>query len=152
MKNKVYQEIASRFNARTNCEKRNNTEWHSKHEDAIDLLCKNFLPSGSGVNCGTKFDYDTSKDDKLVFIASYHHMNESGYYDGWTEHKITVTPSLQSSINLTISGRNCNDIKDYLHEIFHHDLTQDIESYLEDGELKYRNPKKDTTKLDSLVH
>ena len=46
-------------------------------------------------------------------------MNENGFYDGWTDHTLTVRPSLVHGIELEISGRNRNDIKEYLHETFH---------------------------------
>lgn len=44
-------------------------------------------------------------------------MNECGYYDGWTAHTITVTPSF-SGFNLLISGRDRNDIKAYIRDTF----------------------------------
>jgi hypothetical protein len=45
-------------------------------------------------------------------------MNDVGYYDGWTEHTVTVTGSLTSGYKMTISGRDRNDIKEYLYETF----------------------------------
>ena len=53
-------------------------------------------------------------------------MNENGYYDGWTEHTVTVTPSLQHAFSLRISGRNRNDIKDMMHESFNYALRTDV--------------------------
>jgi hypothetical protein len=44
-------------------------------------------------------------------------MNEGGMYDAWTEHTIRVRPSLSSGFTLTISGRDRNEIKEYLHEL-----------------------------------
>jgi hypothetical protein len=52
-------------------------------------------------------------------------MNDTGYYDGWTEHTVTVTPSF-SGINIRVSGRNRNDIKDYIHETFSYALRSDV--------------------------
>jgi hypothetical protein len=49
-------------------------------------------------------------------------MDDGGGYDGWTEHTITVTPSFRG-FDLTISGRDRNDIKDYLHQTFDHVLS-----------------------------
>lgn len=81
------------------------------------------MPSGSGIDSGTKLDYGRSTPDKLVFTMSFHHMNDSGMYDGWTDHSITVKPSLVYGIEIGISGRNRNDIKDYLGDTYHAALT-----------------------------
>jgi hypothetical protein len=53
-------------------------------------------------------------------------MNDGGFYDGWTEHTITVTPSFIGSMNIKISGRDRNQIKDYLHDVFSTALTEEI--------------------------
>lgn len=117
-----YAELSSLLQAKRNCEKSNNTEWRDKHQESIDILCQ-LLPSGSGIDTGTSFDQDDSTADKLVFTFSYHHMDEHGGYDGWTDHKVIVTPSLAFGIDIKITGRNRNDIKDYLHDVFAHVLT-----------------------------
>ena len=60
-----------------------------------------------------------STPDKLVFYTSFHHMNDNGFYDGWTEHTVTVRPSLQFGFNMKISGQNRNEIKYHLHDVFY---------------------------------
>jgi hypothetical protein len=115
---KHYQEISSKLNAMENCLKSGNTEWYDKHEQKIRDICKNELPSGSGFDNGTQLNWDKSTPEKLVFETSFHHMDECGYYDGWTEHSVIVTPSLQFGFNIKVSGKNRNDIKSYIHEIF----------------------------------
>jgi hypothetical protein len=122
---KVYQQIASCLQAMANCRKSGNDEWLQKHADTIAGLVRNKLPSGSGWDNGTKLDLDASTPEKLVFDGAFHHMNDGGYYDGWTEHRITVTPSLVFGIDIKISGCDRNDIKEYLHEIFHGSLTEE---------------------------
>lgn len=111
------QHLASAIEARANCEKSGNQEWLIRHGDNIETLARNFLPSGSGVDCGTKVDFTRSTGDKLVFLTSFHHMNDVGMYDGWTEHTVTVKPAFQG-FNISISGRDRNQIKDYLVETF----------------------------------
>jgi hypothetical protein len=110
--------IASLVAARLNCLASNNTEWEAKHEAEIIRLVYQYLPSGAGFDGGTKIDFDASTGEKLVFDTSYHHMNEGGFYDGWTEHRVIVTPSLTFGHTLRITGRNRNDIKDYIAEAF----------------------------------
>lgn len=121
---KTFQRIASTLDAIKNCRERGNTEWLEKHEETIERIMET-APSGSGIDAGTKLDRDASKRDKLVFSCGYHHMNEIGYYDGWTEHRITVSPSLLWEIDLKISGRDRNQIKDYLHEVYQTWLTEE---------------------------
>jgi hypothetical protein len=50
-------------------------------------------------------------------------MNDGGFYDGWTEHTVVVTPSFRG-INLRISGRDRNQIKEYLYETYDYALTR----------------------------
>lgn len=88
---------------------------------------RNLLPSGAGIDNGTKIDRDKSTEDKLVLSCGYHHMNDVGMYDGWTEHVITILPSF-SGITISVSGRNRNDIKDYLAETFDYTLCQIVDS------------------------
>lgn len=123
---KLYRELASLVQARLNCEETGNREWFQKHEERIEELVKNYMPSGSGFDCGTKIDLDKSTLEKLVFYTDFHHMNEVGCYDGWTEHCITVRPSLAFGFTLTISGRNRNEIKDYIHQVFDCALDEEV--------------------------
>lgn len=81
---------------------------------ALTDLAKEFLPSGSGFDCGTEIDFDRSNLKRIVFVMSFHHMNEGGYYDGWTEHKITIIPDWVGVEFKSISGRDRNGIKDYI--------------------------------------
>lgn len=72
------------------------------------------LPSGSGFDSGITLNYEESKPDRIVLNADFHHMTEHGYYDGWTEHKIIITPSLAFGFCVSVSGTNRNDIKEYI--------------------------------------
>jgi hypothetical protein len=118
--------IASALAARENCAKSGNTLWHEKHGERLEELVRNYLPSGSGWDAGTKLDYDKSTPERLIFFGSFHHMDESGGYDGWTDHAIVVTPSLAFGFNVTVKGKDRNDIKDYLTEMFQHCLSQTL--------------------------
>ena len=106
---------------------------HTNRDTAIETaeyISAEILPSGSGFNSGTRFDIDKSTMDKLVFHTSYHHMSEHGYYTKWTDHTVTVTPSFHG-FNIKVSGRNHNDIKEYIAESFDcllNDQTVDMDS------------------------
>lgn len=116
----VYQAIASALDAANRCE----AEWQDKHRARIDSIMRDNMPSGSGFDAGTQLS-DTSKPNRLVFETAFHHMDEAGYYDGWTEHSIIVTPSLAHGFDMRITGRNRNDIKEYIGDVFHAALTAD---------------------------
>jgi len=102
------------------------SEWFDRHTDTIEALVSQHLPRGSGFDSGTKLDLDSSHADKLVFTTAFHHMNENGYYDGWTEHVITVTPALHGDFHIRISGRNRNDIKEMMYQDFDYALRTDV--------------------------
>jgi hypothetical protein len=121
---KVYQQLASSVQARLNCQVSGNAEWFDKHGDTIEDIQKNRLPSGSGIDNGCQVDLDKSNGDKIVIHLGYHHMNENGFYDGWTEHTATITPSFDG-IDIKLSGRDRNDINDYLADVLYHSLTAD---------------------------
>lgn len=116
----IYKVLASLVVAYHRCAKTPEThaEWRDTHEERIQQIVADFLPSGSGWDHGSKIDLDASTDERLVFYGSYHHIDESGFYDGWTDHRITAKASLWADILIGISGRNRNDIKEYLSECF----------------------------------
>jgi hypothetical protein len=128
---KTYQRIAQLLDARQHCKESKNTEWFDKHTDSIEEIVKNNLPSGSGLDAGVVLDFETSNPEKIVLLTSYHHMNENGFYNGWSDHKVIVTPSLAFGMNIKITGENRNDIKDFLFDVFEHDLNYDLTSKLD---------------------
>jgi len=90
-------------------------------------------PSGSGFDNGTQFDFQRSKRNRLVFNTAYHHMNESGMYDGWTHHDVIITADLRFGCSIRMSGQDRNDFKSYAHEVFDVWITEEIEEYEPDG-------------------
>lgn len=98
------------------------TEWWERKEERLEKLMDE-MPSGSGWDLGTKLA--TSSPQRIVLFGEFHHMVEGGY-DGWTDHEIHVTASMTSGFDLRITGRNRNDIKDYLHDLFHEALSMPV--------------------------
>lgn len=96
-------------------------------QENIEKLVKEHMPSGSGFNAGTEILYEYRdrplKGDMLVFKTSFHHMNDGGYYDGWTEHKVIIEPCLMFDFKLKVTGRDRDQIKDYIGDVFHEALT-----------------------------
>lgn len=95
----------------------------SQVEDRV----KKYMPSGSGFDAGTQLDWDRSTKNRLVFTTEYHHMDEHGGYDGWTTHDVIVKPDLCFDFTLRITGRDRNQIKDYIYQEFNHRLLTDID-------------------------
>jgi hypothetical protein len=121
-----YVAFARTLDAWLNCQESGNDTWLPRHEEKLNSWCKEG-PSGSGWDNGTKIDLELSRKEKLVFKGSFHHMNEHGYYDGWTDHFIVVKPSLAFGFELSITGRDRNEIKDYLSDVFYSWLREEIE-------------------------
>ena len=124
MKLPLYRLIARAGAAANNCAKHGNTEWQQVWEELLEQ-CEELLPSGSGFDAGTKIEHASSS--KIILQTSFHHMNEHGYYDGWTEHTITVIPDLMYGFDLRISGRNRNHIKEYIADVFYDALNQEVD-------------------------
>ena len=76
------------------------------------------LPRGSGFNSGSYLDVTASTQTRLVFVTAFHHMDDCGMYDGWTQHSVIVTPTFDG-FSVRVTGRNKHDIKDYIAECFH---------------------------------
>jgi hypothetical protein len=124
---KVITQISMLINALENCKKSENEKWMDLHESALHYIEKDYLPSGSGVDAGCEIDLERSRTNKIIINTSFHHMNENGYYTGWTDHKITIIPDLISDFSIKISGKDKNMIKDYLHDLFYNCLYQAID-------------------------
>lgn len=130
MKRKLIEHIAGILWARDNT---TNEEWKARYCDLLLEIERECLPSGSGFDNGTKIDHLKSTPEKIVLITSYHHMNEGGYYNGWTEHTVTVTPSFVFQLNMKVTGRNRNEAKEYIADTFRHVLSEVWERTQDDG-------------------
>jgi hypothetical protein len=117
--------LASTIQALKNCVESGNTEWEDKHRARIARIVADYLPSGSGVDNGTTLELDKCTRSKLVMSCGFHHMDESGGYDGWTEHTVIVTPEFDG-FAVDVKGRNRNDIKEYLADIFHSAMSEQV--------------------------
>lgn len=115
---KLFQKLANLVAARNNCQRTGNIDWETRHKDVANKLVRDHFPHGGGFDCGTRLSWELSTGEKLVFDTEYHHMNDVGYYDGWTNHRVSVNPSLLYGFRVTVGGKNKNDIKDYIAEVF----------------------------------
>lgn len=133
MKRIVYRAIASSLDAMRSCERDHElpgrghlSEWIPRHQERAEKLTEKYMPSGSGIDAGTELLVGECKNDKLVFQTGFHHMNDNGYYNEWTEHTVIVTPSLIHTLNIRITGPNQDNIKSYLYDVFYDALTAEL--------------------------
>lgn len=89
-------------------------QWEERWQARVKQLC-GLAPSGGGFDAGTRVVSIDSQSIRLE--TSFHHMNDGGMYDGWTEHPITVRPSFTGGLDITIRGRDRNNIKDHIHDV-----------------------------------
>ncbi len=92
-------------------------EWIDKHTETINQMCE-LLPHGSGIDGKCELQPENCKPDKIVFFVEFHHMDENGYYCGWTEHNIILQPSFIHGYTMRITGKDKNGIKEYLTDVF----------------------------------
>lgn len=111
----VIRELANKCQAWHNC--LSGDEWRKRHADDIKWLEKQFLPSGSGFDSGSSVIIEESGNDKVVIHTEFHHINDNGFYDGWTSHSVIVKPAFHG-VNIRITGKDRDQIKDYIHETF----------------------------------
>ena len=123
---KVYEEIASRLNAAASCRKDSACrDWEQKHLQRVEEVVREYLPRGSGFDNGTTISLEASTSEKLVFDTSFHHMNEGGMYDGWTSHQVVVRPSLVFGFSIRVTGKNRNEVKDFIAAAFEQALNEE---------------------------
>lgn len=116
---------------------------NTDYEYDLETLVKGFMPSGNGIDCGTKLDIEKSTPTKLVFTFDYHHMNEHGFYCGWSNHKLIVTPRFED-FSMRIIGQHPSRQRwdtdwfhDYLYNTYRYAL-QATFSYSVDTDTKER--------------
>lgn len=143
----LYSKIAALLLQWTNCQKSGNDVGRHRAAYSLSQIMMR-APSGGGIDCGTRlipFDYDGDRYDTteykggpIKFFVEFHHMNDGGYYDGWTEHTITLRPHLIFGYELTISGKDKNGIKDYLADIYGGWLNESVPRWDEYGETEIK--------------
>lgn len=137
----LYREFSSIIQAIENCRGRGSyvdhvgfvrdasaQEWLEKHETNLKKLI-DYLPSGSGIDNGVTLDSDESHAERLVFHFSYHNMNEDGYYGGWDDYTMIVTPSLLYGLSIDIVGPCDGDplsLLDNFHDLMNHHLSSKV--------------------------
>ena len=124
----IYQELGSYINSYI---------WHTKNSNSDSTICenlvekaedlvKNHFPSGSGFDSGTSIVWDKCKHNKIVLKADFHHMDDNGYYCGWSEHEVIIVPSFTFGFDLHVTGKNKRNIKEYIEDTFYYVLEKEV--------------------------
>lgn len=99
------------------CQASPNHPWTSRWASLLDSIEANLLPSGSGFDNGTKIDREATNARRISLTFDFHHMDENGFYDGWTSHNVTISPTFRG-VEVRVSGSNKSEIRDYASEVF----------------------------------
>ncbi len=139
---KVIVHIANMAQAHRACRERSESpqgghaeRWANLHNAALSELIKDTLPHGSGFDSGVSVDWEATDvlAERYVFVCPFHVMNEVGFYVGWAEFRVSVTPSFQDTISLEIertatTGDDAeHGLEDYVAEAMYAALTEDYE-------------------------
>lgn len=144
-------QLSNYFRSWQNCRQTNNILWLPKWKQAIDELLKH-LPHGNGINAeaGIQLDWENSTPGNLRFNFSYQHMNDHGYYDGWTEHELIIQSSSIGGFNLqvTIEGEveDKDEIIEYLEQMLQSTFYYESDYHKEEKRRWYQQLKKILTK------
>jgi hypothetical protein len=125
MKQPLYKAIAVTLQALVNCRASGNAEWAERWLDRLKQF-DSMLPSGSGFDSGSVILKTVSSAREILIETSFHHMDENGSYDGWTEHSVKVRADLACGFVIEVGGRDRNDIKDYIADTFHEALSAEV--------------------------
>jgi hypothetical protein len=126
----VAQAIHSALVAIDNCEKAGNREWKARWQEYVARIAKECLPSGAGIDNGTRIVSLTSGGRGITLEFSFHHMTDNGFYDGWTEHTATVYPSF-TGLDIRIRGKRLTELADYLHDTFNVALSAELPAHIQ---------------------
>ncbi len=122
---KLYQALPTAQQAVKRCTESQHQALESWEAYARKL--NNMLPSGSGFDAGCKII--SCSDTRLVISADFHHMDDNGYYCGWSEHTVIIEASLAHGFSLRVTGKNKRNIKEYLADTMHECLNQDVAAF-----------------------
>jgi hypothetical protein len=101
----------------------------SQRELLLEHIESNILPSGSGIDNGCKIDLENHTAERFTIRFGYHHMDEHGYYCGWTDYRAVIRADLAYGYRIDVYGKDVNGIKDYLAELFVTVMEQELDCH-----------------------
>ena len=125
----IYQELGSYVNVFARYAKNPNSVSDIIYENCVEKaedLVKKHFPSGSGFDSGTIIVWDKCKHNKIALRADFHHMDDNGYYCGWSEHEVIIVPSFTFGFDLHVTGKNKRGIKEHIEDTMHYVLQKEV--------------------------
>lgn len=119
MELKLYQHIAKNLNWQPN------ENFVDQREDNLDKL-EGLLPSGSGIDCGSRIDRESYSETEFSIDADYHYMDDNGFYAGWFTFRITVTANLAWNYNVEceITSNDTDEDWEYIEDLYNQYLVE----------------------------
>lgn len=107
-------------------------KYEDQIEEHIETIINSHFPNGSGFDTGCTLDLDKSNGDRIEVKIPYHTMDEHGYYAGWIDPVLIVTPSLSYGFEIRINWKGYNGkykilLLDYFYDLFNTILEKTIE-------------------------
>jgi hypothetical protein len=129
MNRKIYEHIA---NIAYQINKSSSEYWKDIWEQDLEHLERNYLPSGSGFDAGCSINLVETKVNRLVIDFDYHHMDQNGYYNGWSHNQLILTASLVWDFDIRIVNRKGGHRiqsydRDYFIDVFNYALNQELD-------------------------
>lgn len=97
-----------------------NPDWSAAHQERIDHVLGKWLPHGSGFDQTPELAEDATKPGVVVLKVPYHHMNEHGFYDGWSVYTVRACATFDGHDVRVTGGRKAEH--DYIAEQYRHAL------------------------------
>ena len=115
----------------------------AKRTKELSLLQK-LLPNGKGIREreGLAVILLESTKKRIVIDTTYWHTNNS---DERTSHQVIITPSFEGEINIRITGKNKDNVKEYLHDIFREALMKEYAVFKKGWDVK------DSSEIESEI-
>ena len=103
----------------------------AKRKKELALL-QELLPNGNGLlrqlDCEILLK---STEKRIVIGTTYWHETNTR-----TVHQVIIKPSFEGAINIRVTGKNVNNVKEYLHDIFREALMKEYEVFKKGWEVK----------------
>ena len=118
----------------------------AKRAKELSLL-QELLPNGNGIRGqeGLAEILPESTKKRIVIYTTYWHPNDSYETSRWTAHQVIITPSFEREINIRITGKNKDNVKDYLHDIFREALMKEYAVFKKGWDVK------DSSEIESEI-
>lgn len=99
-------------------------------EKELALLVE-LLPIGNAIETECDLLLNSTKKRIVIFTAYWHPIMKE-----WINHQVIITPSFEGEIDIRVTGKNVNNIKQYLHDVFREALLKEYEVFKKGWDVK----------------